>query len=453
MNIFPDTNGLKPLISRSKGPLNGVISVPGDKSMSHRALMLAASAIGKTRIDGLLEGDDVIATANALAALGTDISNSETGVWIVNGVGVGGFIEPNQILDMGNAGTSARLMMGLISGNPITAFMTGDSSLRQRPMKRVTDPLKTMGAQIFSRKGGYLPLGIRGTLSPLPIEYELKVPSAQVKSSLFLCGLSSAGNTIINEPVPSRDHTEQMLQKFGANITTEIDSVTGYNRISLVGQPELKGTEIRIPGDFSSAAFPIAASLIIPGSDITLKNVGINPLRKGLLEALNDMGADITVTPVEENFCEPTANIRVKYSQLNGVVVPPNLAPSMIDEYPILAIIASYARGKTQMRGISELRLKESDRIASITHLLRSVGVLVEEYDDGIVIEGNGDKVAGGSIIKTQFDHRIAMSAIIMGMASKSAVSIDDSTSISTSFPGFIGLMNSLGSDISYVTK
>ncbi|MBR71995.1 MAG: 3-phosphoshikimate 1-carboxyvinyltransferase [Rhodospirillaceae bacterium] len=436
------------LSSKFGGPISGEIEVPGDKSISHRALILGSLAVGNTKIYGLLEGDDVIATAKALSELGVEIKKHKNEYWTISGVGIGGFEEPRQILDLGNAGTAARLLMGAISGNPITAFLTGDDSLCSRPMGRVTEPLKLMGAQIFSGSKDKLPIGIRGPDMPIPIEYDLKIPSAQVKSALLLCGLSAPGEVIINESIQSRDHTERMLKKFGSNIVTETNHKTGISTCRLIGQNELCPTNICVPGDFSSASFLIAAALMVPDSNLTIKNVGINKLRIGLLDTLVEMGAKISLSRTKNDEFEPTADISVSYSELSGINVPPERSPMMIDEYPILAVIASAAKGITQMRGIRELRLKESDRISATVNLLRASDIVVDEYEDGLAVHGNNKLLKGGSLIPTLLDHRIGMAAIILGLSSKSGISIDDSAPISTSFPGFVDIMKKIGADI-----
>ena len=447
-SIKAEISAKYPLSSRFRGPLCGTVCVPGDKSISHRALIIGSLAVGNTKISGLLESEDVMATVSALRKLGVNISRDTNNCWLVSGVGVGGFKEPSEIIDLGNAGTAARLLMGAISGCPITAFLTGDSSLCSRPMARVTEPLMLMGAEMFPRSKNYLPLGIRGQIIPMPIEYDLKVPSAQVKSALLLCGLSSPGKVIIHESIQSRDHTERMLKQFGNDITTELNSITGASKITLTGQTELVAANINVPGDFSSAAFLIAAALMIPDSEVTIKNVGVNRLRLGLLDTLLEMGAKISLFPKKNENAEPVADISVCYSKLSGISVPADRSPLMIDEYPILAVIASVAKGKTEMRGLGELRLKESDRISATTELLRSSGVRVEEHEDGLTVHGSNNPIKGGAIIPTHLDHRIGMAAIVLGLSSKSGVTIDDISPISTSFPGFVELMQKLGADI-----
>ncbi len=444
---MPDIGELEPLCSRAGKALYGRVSVPGDKSISHRALIIASSAIGETRIKGLLEGEDVLATASALSEMGVTLNQDCNGCWIVQGLGVGALMSPNNILDMGNAGTAARLLMGLIAGNPISAIITGDASLRSRPMKRVIEPLEAMGTQISSHLDNYLPVQINGNISPLPLDYKLTVPSAQVKSAILLCGLSSRGSTIIHEINPSRDHTERMLKQFGAEIKVDNDENNGVY-ISLNGQCNLYATELSIPGDISSAAFLIAAAVMIPNSEITVTNVGINPLRTGFLDTLLDMGADLLINRVDTDSPEPIADITARYSQLRGVSVPSNRAPTMIDEYPILAVLASVAKGRTEMHGIRELRYKESDRIATTVSLLNSAGVEVNEFEDGFSIEGNGKPAAGGVIIETALDHRIAMAALVMGLTTDKPIRINDSSPISTSFPTFVNLMKKLGAEI-----
>lgn len=444
----PDPGGPAPLIARAGRPLRGSCRVPGDKSISHRALMLGGLAVGETRVTGLLEGEDVLATAAAMQAMGADVVREGEGAWRIRGVGIGGLAEPDAPLDMGNAGTAARLLMGVVAGHPITAFFTGDASLRSRPMRRVIEPLTAMGAEVFARSGDRLPLGLRGPETPVPLDYHLPVPSAQVKSAVLLCGLSAPGETIVHESRPSRDHTERMLQHFGATVSVAREGEGGGVRIVLSGQPELEGAPVDVPGDISSAAFPMAAALMVPGSEVTIDHVGLNPLRTGLVDTLRDMGADIRITGGAEATGEPVGDIAVRHGTLRGIEVPPERAPSMIDEYPILAVLAACAEGRTVMRGIGELRVKESDRIAAVAAGLKAAGVAVEEFDDGLAVDGVGGPLAGGATVTTHLDHRIAMSFLVAGLASAAPMEIDDGAPIATSFPGFVELMTGLGAEI-----
>jgi 3-phosphoshikimate 1-carboxyvinyltransferase len=428
-------------------PLTGIFRVPGDKSISHRALILASQAIGGTSITGLLEGEDVINTARALGQLGVRIKRGAPGEWHVQGVGAGGLSESSDILDMGNSGTGARLLMGLASPYPFTTFFTGDESLRRRPMKRVTAPLAEMGARFEARDGGRLPLAVHGVPHMLPIEYRLPVASAQVKSAILLAALNIAGTTTVVEPQATRDHTERMLRHFGwqVGIRTLDD---GSIAVSLAGQQMLSPAErgIIIPGDPSSAAFPAVAALIVPGSDITLENITVNPLRTGLYTTLAEMGADISFHNRRISAGEEVADMRVRHSRLKGVTVPAERAPSMIDEYPVLAVAASYAEGRTVMQGLSELKVKESDRLQAIAAGLQQCGVTAVSERETLTVEGG--KPRGEGTVTTHFDHRIAMSALVMGMATQQPVHIDDGSAIATSFPGFAELMNAMGAQI-----
>lgn len=435
--------------STASGPLSGTISVPGDKSISHRALMLGAAAVGKTRIHGLLEGEDVLATATALGAMGVRVEKDANAIWTVDGVGLGGLSQPEQDLDMGNSGTAARLLMGLIGGHEITATFVGDKSLSSRPMKRVTEPLSQMGISFENEKNDYcLPLTVHGTGQPIPISYTLPVASAQVKSAVMLAGLSSPGVTTVIEPHPTRDHTEKMLIALGANITIN-DIKNGSREILLSGQPELSSMEITVPGDISSAAFPMAAALIVPGSKITLKNVGLNPLRTGLIHSLLEMGGDIKISNQHLEAGEEVGDLVVSAGTLKGIIVPASRAPSMIDEYPILAMAAALADGTTRMEGVGELRVKESDRLAAVEAGLKSCGVAVRSGPDWMEIDGSGgNKVSGGATVKTHLDHRIAMSFLVLGLMAGKPIGVDDGAPIDTSFPGFVGLMNKLGANI-----
>jgi 3-phosphoshikimate 1-carboxyvinyltransferase len=436
----------RPLLSRPAGPLSGTVRVPGDKSVSHRALMLGALATGETEIHGLLTGADVLHTAAAMRALGATVETSGDGVWRVRGVGVGGIAEPASVLDMGNSGTAARLLMGLVASHPVTCFFTGDASLAKRPMARVTTPLERMGASFVTRTGGRMPLAVIGTDSPLPITYRLPVASAQVKSAVLLAGLNTPGVTTVIEPEPTRDHTELMLRHFGAKIETE-RLEDGTLAVSLTGEAELAGRTVRVPGDPSSAAFPAVAALLIDGSDLLIEGVGINPRRTGLYETLREMGGDVAFENERREAGEPVADLRLRASRLKGVVVPPERAPSMIDEYPILAVAAACAEGTTVMQGLAELRVKESDRLAMIAAGLDACGVAVEAGADTLTVHGGG-RPPGGATVATAMDHRIAMSFLVLGMAAREPVGVDDGSFIETSFPGFADLMNGLGADI-----
>ena len=445
-----------PLPMQSKpatGALTGVFHVPGDKSISHRALILASQALGETSITGLLEGEDVINTAKALRQMGVKIEQGTQQDWQVQGVGAGGLSESPDILDMGNSGTGARLMMGLVSTYNFVTFFTGDASLRSRPMKRVITPLSEMGAKFEAHEGSKLPLALHGTSEPLPIEYTLPVASAQVKSAILLAALNTAGTTTVIEPQATRDHTERMLRHFGWQVKTERKK-DGSVAVALSGHQELLPAKrsIVVPGDPSSAAFPVVAALIVPGSDITLHNITINPLRTGLYTTLLEMGADIRFENKRINAGEEVADIRVRYSKLKGVTVPAERAPSMIDEYPVLAIAAAYAEGNTIMLGLGELKVKESDRLQAVADGLAQCGVTAKTEGDTLTVTGSA-KPKGGSTIKTYFDHRIAMSFLVMGLASKEAVHVDDGAAIATSFPGFAELMNNIGARITIETR
>lgn len=428
---------------RPAAPLSGRIAVPGDKSISHRALMFGALAVGETRISGLLEGEDVLRTAAAMRALGAEVVNHGGGRWSVAGRGIGGLTEPADVLDMGNSGTAARLLCGILASHPIFAVMTGDASLRGRPMRRVTDPLSACGARFAARQGGRLPLAIEGAMEALPLDYRLPVASAQVKSAILLCGLNAPGITRVEEPEATRDHSENMLRHFGATLAVEVQ---GAGRIiHLHGQPELRAADVAVPGDVSSAAFPLAAALLVPGSRVRIDGVGLNPLRAGLLDCLVEMGAAITIENRRIEGGEPVGDLIAAYGALRAIDVPPGRAPSMIDEYPILAVLASCAAGNTRMRGLKELRVKESDRLAATAALLAENGVRVEIDVDDLIVHGTGAPPAGGGRVATQMDHRIAMSALVLGQATAAPVAVDDSAFIDTSFPDFIGLMRGLG--------
>src|SRR5579862_2894486 len=436
-----------PLIAApAAAPLSGTIRVPGDKSISHRALMLGALAIGRTEITGLLEGEDVLATAAALRMMGAGIVRAEDGRWLVDGVGVGGLAEPDDVIDLGNSGTSARLLLGILASHPFTAFVTGDASLRRRPMGRVITPLSRFGAQFQGRDGGRLPLAVTGARSPVPIVYELPVPSAQVKSAVLLAGLNTPGATSVVEPQQTRDHTERMLGHFGAKVTVEAEP-GGGRRITVIGHPELIAAPITVPGDPSSAAFPLVAALIVPGSEVRIANVGLNPSRTGLFLCLEEMGADITFENRREAGGEPVADLYVRAGRLTGADIPASRAPSMIDEYPILAVAAACARGRTRMRGLAELRVKESDRLAGIAEGLSRCGVRVAVEGDDLIVDGIGGPPAGGALIETQLDHRIAMAFLVLGLAANEPVRIDDARPIRTSFPDFVPLMTRLGAE------
>jgi 3-phosphoshikimate 1-carboxyvinyltransferase len=437
---------ITPLVSNGAGPLRGRCRVPGDKSISHRALILGALAVGRTRVTGLLEGEDVLRTAHAMRALGASLEREADGAWLVKGVGIGGLAAPGDVLDMGNSGTGARLLMGVAATHPFTSFFTGDASLRRRPMARVTTPLAELGARIVASDGGRLPLAVIGARNPLPITYRLPVPSAQVKSAVLLAGLNAPGETIVEEPLPTRDHSERLLRHFGASVLVEATNAGG-RRIRLKGQPELAGADLVVPGDPSSAAFPAVAALLVPGSEITIVGVGLNPLRAGLYDTLAEMGADIALVDERVEGGEPVADLVVRTSALKGVEVPAERAPRMIDEYPILAVAAAFAAGRTVMHGLAELRVKESDRLAAIAEGLSACGALVTIAGDTLVVEGNR-RPKGGGTIAARLDHRIAMAFLVLGAAAERPVRIDDGATIATSFPGFAALMNGLGTAI-----
>jgi len=440
---MPTEDRAAPLRARRSGALNGRVRPPGDKSISHRSLMLGALAVGETTVEGLLEGEDVLSTAAAMRAFGATVTRADSGVWSVKGLGVGGLLEPEHVIDYGNAGTGVRLAMGIAGSHAFAATFTGDASLVGRPMGRVFDPLRRMGVQVLSRSGERLPATLRGPELPLPIEYRLPVASAQVKSAVLLAGLNVPGTTTIIEPVPTRDHTERMLSAFGAAIETATGE-DGVRIIRLEGRANLKPQKIVVPGDPSSAAFPIVAALIVEGSDVTVENVLMNPTRFGLVETLIEMGADIRIENRRSIGGEEVGDVRVKGGRLKGMVVPPERAPSMIDEYPVLAIAAAFAEGDTKFEGIGELRVKESDRIASVVAGLVANGVTVEEGPESIVVHG-ASRVPGGGTVATHLDHRIAMSFLVLGLASDEPVTIDDASPIATSFPEFRAMMTGLG--------
>jgi 3-phosphoshikimate 1-carboxyvinyltransferase len=438
-----------PMTARRNGPLNGRLRVPGDKSISHRALILGALAVGKTRIAGLLEGEDVINTSKVMAALGARVERVGEGAWEIYGVGVGGFRQPAATLDFGNSGTGCRLVMGAVAGCPVTATFDGDASLRTRPMNRILDPVAQIGARtVTSAEGGRLPLTLQGARDPIPIVYRTPVASAQIKSAVLLAGLAAPGATTVIESEASRDHTELMLRHFGAELTSEPDGPHG-RRITLQGQPELAGASVTVPADPSSAAFPMVAALIAPGSDLVLTGVMTNPLRTGLIATLREMGAQIETVDARTDLSEPMADFRVRASSLRGVEVPAARAPSMIDEYPVLAVAAAYAEGTTVMRGLKELRVKESDRLAATADMLRANGVEVEIAGDDLIVHGKGDGgVPGGGLVATHMDHRIAMAALVMGVGAARPIQVDDAGFIATSFPGFADMMRGLGADL-----
>ena len=439
-----------PMTSNRCGPLSGVAEVPGDKSISHRSLILGAMAIGETKITGLLEGEDVLDTAKAMQAFGAEVVNHGGGSWSVFGVGVGGFAEPGNVIDCGNSGTGVRLIMGAMATQPITATFTGDASLNGRPMARVTDPLALFGAQSVGRKGGRLPMTIVGAADPVPVRYVVPVPSAQVKSAMLLAGLNAPGKTVIIEKEATRDHSERMLAGFGAEITVE---ETNEGRvITLTGRPELKPQVIVVPRDPSSAAFPVCAAIITPGSDVLVPGIGLNPTRAGLFTTLRDMGADLTYENERTEGGEPVADLRARYSpNMKGIEVPPHRAASMIDEYPVLSVVAAFATGDTLMAGVKELRVKESDRIDAMAKGLRACGVSVDEGEDWWQVTGLGPEgVPGGATCASELDHRIAMAFMVLGMAAQNPVTVDDGGPISTSFPIFEPLMGALGAKLSH---
>lgn len=435
-----------PMISRASGPLQGTATIPGDKSVSHRSFILGALSVGETKISGLLEGQDVLDTGKAMAQFGAEVTRHGDGEWSVHGVGVGGFAEPDDVIDCGNAGTGVRLIMGAMATSPIAATFTGDASLRSRPMGRITDPLALFGAKSYGRAAGRLPLTIIGAADPVAARYTSPHASAQIKSAVLLAGLNAPGETVLIEREKSRDHSERMLRGFGAQIET-VETTDGYE-ITLVGQPELRGQTIAVPRDPSSAAFPVCAALIVEGSEVLLPNIGLNPTRAGLFTTLVEMGADITFENEREEGGEPVADLRVKASSLTGIEVPPERAPSMIDEYPILSVVASFAAGKTVMRGIKEMRVKECDRIDAMARGLEANGVKIEEGEDYLIVHGRSGDVPGGGTCATFLDHRIAMSFLVMGQATQKPVSIDDGGAIATSFPVFQQLMTDLGAKI-----
>ena len=437
----------QPMTAHRSGPLKGKAEVPGDKSISHRALIFGAMAVGETTITGLLEGQDVLDTAKAMRAFGAEVARTGEGAWSVHGVGVGGFAEPADVIDCGNSGTGVRLIMGCMATTAMTATFTGDASLRKRPMGRVTDPLSLFGTITYGRSGGRLPMTVIGAAHPVPVRYATPVASAQVKSAILLAGLNAPGETVVVEREATRDHSERMLVGFGAAVHVERTSEGSV--ITLTGQPELRPQSVAVPRDPSSAAFPVCAALIVEGSDIFVPGVSQNLTRNGLYVSLLEMGADIVFESPREEGGEPVADLRVKFSSLNGIEVPPERAPSMIDEYPILSVVACFATGTTVMRGVKELRVKESDRIDAMARGLEACGIRIEEDEDSLTVHGMGPGGApGGGTANSRLDHRIAMSFLILGMAARNAVSVDDASPITTSFPGFVPLMRGLGATI-----
>lgn len=428
---------------RVSAPLRGALRLPGDKSISHRALMLGGLAVGETIISGLLEAGDVHATAAAMRALGVRVQRGPDGLWRVQGVGLGALAEPRRVIDMGNSGTGVRLLMGLVTGHPITAVFTGDASLSGRPMGRVTGPLEQMGATVLAREGGRLPLAIRGAAEPMPIEYRLPVPSAQVKSAVLLAGLTAPGRTTVLEAAPTRDHTENILRHFGATVDTEDGAA------HVVGQPELIGCAVDVPADPSAAAFPVLAALLVEGSELRLPGVMVNPRRDGFFRIVKEMEADLTYEHPRDQGGEPVADIVVRGTgPLRAIDVPPEIAPAMIDEFPALAMLAACARGTTRMTGLAELRVKECDRLAAVARGLAACGVELVEGEDSLTIHGTGGAPRGGAVIATELDHRIAMSFLTLGLATAEPVGVDDGGPIGTSFPDFVNVMNDMGTNI-----
>jgi 3-phosphoshikimate 1-carboxyvinyltransferase len=427
------------------GGLSGRVRAPGDKSISHRSIIFGLLAVGETRISGLLEGEDVIRTAEAARQLGATVERLSDGEWRVNGVGVGSLLAPQETLDFGNAGTGSRLMMGVIAGHPVTARFDGDASLRKRPMGRILDPLALVGARtVVCAEGKRLPLTLKGATNPVPVHYETPVASAQVKSAVLFAALNAPGKSVVIEKEATRDHTEKMLAYFGAEIAVEPYGAHG-RKITLTGQPELMARAIVVPADPSSAAFPIVAALITPGSEVVVEGVMMNPLRIGLITTLREMGADIVETNRRVEGGEDVADLTVRHSQLRGVSVPAERAPSMIDEYPVLAVAASFAAGDTRMNGLAELRVKESDRLAAVADGLTANGVQNRIEGDDLIVTGGAGRAAGGGLVATHMDHRIAMSFLVMGLASDKPVSVDDTSFIATSFPDFVPMMRRLG--------
>ena len=438
----------QPMTAHKSGPLTGTALVPGDKSISHRSLIFGAMALGETRVTGLLEGQDVLDTAKAMQAFGATVTRHGLGDWSVQGVGVGGFQEPADVIDCGNSGTGVRLIMGTMATSAMTVTFTGDASLRKRPMGRVTEPLALFGTEAYGRKGGRLPMTVVGAARPKPVRYALPVASAQVKSAILLAGLNCPGETVVFEREPTRDHSERMLIGFGAKL--EVERRAEGSVITLQGQPDLRAQSVAVPRDPSSAAFPVCAALLVEGSDIFVPGVSQNLTRNGLYITLMEMGAEIEFQNPREEGGEPVADLRVRFSgNMKGIEVPPERAPSMIDEYPILSVVAACATGKTVMRGVKELRVKESDRIDAMARGLEACGVRIEEDEDTLIVHGMGaGGVPGGAVCATHIDHRIAMSFLVLGLASKQPVSVDDASPIATSFPIFTGLMAQLGATL-----
>ena len=440
----------QPLTASPGAPLRGSLRPPGDKSISHRAMILGLLSIGETRVEGLLEGDDVLRTAAAAEALGAGVERLGEGRWLVRGVGIGGLSDPARTLDFGNAGTGSRLMMGVVGGQPVTATFDGDASLRSRPMRRILDPLVRMGTEVVTEaEGGRVPLTLRGPREAIPITYETPAASAQIKSAVLLAGLNAPGTTTVIEAAATRDHTERMLRLFGAEVAVEAHGPGGHGRrIALTGQPTLRGTDVVVPADPSSAAFPLVAALIVPGSEVTIEGVMMNPLRTGLITTLLEMGADIERLREREEGGETVADLRVRASRLRGVAVPAERAPAMIDEYPVLAVAAAFAEGTTRMNGLHELRVKESDRLAAVAAGLKANGVAHVVEGDDLVVHGDGTAPRGGGTVATHLDHRIAMAFLVMGLATVKPVTVDDGAMIATSFPSFRPTMLALGARI-----
>ena len=426
--------------------LSGTVRVPGDKSISHRALILGALAAGETRVSGLLEGEDVLATASALRAMGAGITRDGEGIWRVRGRGIGGLAEPDRVLDLGNSGTGVRLLLGVAAGLPFTTFFCGDESLSRRPMARVTEPLARMGAAFVGRSDGRLPIAVTGPEQLIPVEITLKVPSAQVKSAILLAGLHAPGATTVIEPAPARDHTERLLRRFGGEV--RVAAIGGGNRITVTGQPELVSARVDVPGDPSSAAFVAVAALTTPDSQVRITGVGVNPLRAGVFAALREMGADLAIDGAGDKDGEPVADITARFGRLRGITVPPDRIPSMIDEIPILAVAAAVAAGETRIEGLAELRVKESDRLLAIADGMRQCGVGARIDGDSLVIDGCGGPPPGGGTVAAPHDHRIAMAFLVLGLAARTPVIVDGVETIGTSFPGFRELFAGLGADI-----
>lgn len=432
------TGAAQPLRAHRVSALRGTVRVPGDKSMSHRALILGTLARGTTRITGLLEGEDVLATAQAMRQYGARITRNDDGVWTVEGVGVGALLEPEQVIDCGNAGTGVRLIMGMAAAYPFASTFTGDGSLRKRPMKRVLDPLQEMGVQVIARDGGLLPLTLRGNETPLPISYTVPMPSAQVKSAVLLAALSTEGETTVIEPIPTRDHSERMIKGFAGDLDVS-ENEDGSRTITVKGGKVLSPQDVTIPADPSSAAFPLVAALIADDAEVVVQDVMLNPTRTGLISTLQEMGADLTLSNRRVEGGEELADITARSSKLKGITVPAERAPSMIDEYPVLAVAAAFAEGETHMPGLHELRVKESDRLAAVVDGLTANGVATESGEDWLKVTGTPAAVPGGGTVTTHLDHRIAMAFLVMGLASQQPVTVDDGRVIATSFPAFEG--------------